>query len=105
MNTPCVIDGLIYHQAAYIPMKSVKRAQFDVRQVSTGRRLAVVDSWAYDPVTVDGTDLIFETSSPGPGAKWALSRRSAPTPSLRLTGPGLDEWWRGTVGPWRARPR
>jgi len=78
MNTPCRIDGLLYHQAAYIPVARVARAQFDVRQASSGRRIAVVDSGAWCPVTVDGTDLILEVSSAKPGAAWALSQRSAP---------------------------
>lgn len=89
MNTPCRIDGLIYHQAAYIPMPKVNRAQFDVRQTSTGRRIAVVDSGEFCPIAVDGTDLILEVSAAADGAAWALARRSAPTSPIAWGRVGL----------------
>ncbi len=78
MNTPVEIDRLIYHQAAYIPLQSIRRGVFDIRQAKDDKRIVTVDTGEYCPTPAEGTDLILEVSAPEAGARWAIARHADP---------------------------
>ncbi len=71
---------LQFHQAGYqpVPPGEVQRVNFDVRDRTTGERIAVTDTHSGNRVRIGETDLFLEVDGVNPANRWRIYTASDP---------------------------
>lgn len=80
MNHSLKVGDLQFHQAGFVPTgeQMPPRINMDVRDATTGERIAVTDVDANNRVRVGDSDLFLETTGVEPADRWRLFHLSNP---------------------------